>query len=188
MASLLLAMAAGGGATFLPPAWAADAELLRDGWRLHLAYGSLQVDGAPETGRAATLALGHGAYFAAEQGADWDFELGLAYTETVEGPRVPSREELEVTQTELYYRARRQLGDSEWFLGWHAAFALRSQSFRIQEGDRSRQGVSAGVLLGWIAPAGFSAQFEAILTDPELEGLGLGYAVRQYRLGLGVPF
>jgi len=185
LAGLLVALAAG---SALSPVRATDSEMLRDGWRLHLAYGSLQVDGAPRAGSAATIALGHGAYFTAKQGADWDFELGIAHTWSQEGPNIPSRGELSVTQTDFYYRARRQLGGSNWFLGWHAALALRSQNFRIEGDDSSQQGLSAGILLGWIAPAGFSAQFEAILTDPEPEGLGLGYTVRQYRLGLGIPF
>ena len=173
------------------PAGAGEARsyggVLDDGWRVAVATGTLEMADGTETGTAHTVALANGAHVINDRGRHWDFEVGLAYTQTASHPKGAGGAAVQANQTDVYYQARRLLGESPWVLGWHVA--LTRTSIQPTEGASDRDlGFTAGVIAGYRGPGRFGVQVEGLLTDPELDGLSLGYETRQYRGALQIRF
>ncbi len=172
-----------------PPQRTAYGALLSEGWRVQAGYGTLEVDGADDTGRAATIGLANGAHVTNDRGHHWDFEVGLAYTQTDDHPEGPGGETIRINQTDLYYQARRLLGESPWFLGWHAAGTRTS--IQPADGDSERDlDITVGAIAGYRGHGRFGFQVEALATDPEpsFSDLALDYKTRQYRGSLHFRF
>ncbi|MFP4184255.1 MAG: hypothetical protein ACLFRW_06700 [Halorhodospira sp.] len=160
--------------------------LLAEGWRIGVACGTLAIEEGQSPGTAVTVTLGKGARVVSDREAQWDFELGLGHTEGVEEPAGVGGG-VTVRQTDLYYRARRLLADSGWFIGWHVAASRISES--PSGGESSRDlGFTGGGIVGWLAAEAATLQLEALVTNPEPDGLGLTYRTQQYRAHLELRF
>lgn len=161
--------------------------VLAEGWRVGLGAGTVELPDGTEAGRAVTASLGLGARIVTDQGARWDFEVGLAHTESTSQPRDADGGRVPLRQTDLHYTARRLVGGSPWFAGWRAA--LSRLSLRPERSASTRDLTYAlGLVGGWLADGGYGVQLEAQLTEPTPDGLGLEAEVHQYRLQLLLAF
>ncbi|MBK1729327.1 hypothetical protein CKO14_08050 [Halorhodospira halophila] len=163
--------------------------VLEDGWRVAVVTGTLAVSDGTDTGTARTVALANGAHVINDRGRYWDFEVGLAYTQTAAHPKGAGGETVRVNQTDAYYQARRLFGESPWFLGWHVALTRTSIQPADTGSDRDL-GFTAGVIAGYRGSGRFGFQVDALVTDPDPEfgDLTLGYETRQYRASLQFRF
>ena len=163
--------------------------LLDDGWRLGIGYTHIAFHDGKRTGNAAVLTIGKGALIHTETGARWDFEVGVEQSATAKPnhPIGPTREEVKVKQTALYYQARRLFGGSGWYLGWHIALSRVTRDLPGGESDWDLN-YAFGPVAGWIDEGRLTLRIEALAHDPGPSSTGIDYTVRESRAILGVRF
>jgi len=161
--------------------------VLDEGWRVSAATGSLEVADAADPGTAHTLSVANGAHVINDRGRHWDFEVGLAFTRTASHPEDANGASVRANQTDVYYQARRLFGESPWFLGWHVALTRTSIQPTAGASDRDL-GFTAGLVAGYRGPGRIGVQIDGLVTDPEPDGLSLGYETRQLRGGIVLRF
>ena len=164
--------------------------LLAEGWRVSAGYGSLSLDDGREAGGAATITIGNGALIRSERGARWDFEAGAEYTRTVDHPRDADDVETKVDQKAVYYQARRLLGGSGGYVGWHVAMTLLT--INPAQGPATQDiTTTLGPVAGWLSRGGrLALRLEALGTDPSSSRTSalIGFTTQETRALLSVRF
>lgn len=166
--------------------------VISDSWRLNIGYGTLKVLAGDSNGRTTSVSITNGATVIDDHGSRWDFEAGLSYALSDPHPHTPGGGSITIGQAELFSQARRLLGTSGWFIGWHLGIAHLTMLPEENESTRELD-ASLGLISGWISPWGISFQLEAITTStsPDLsipEHLRVEYKTLQYRGTIGVRF